>query len=279
MTALLKDQALHDGTVMQGFAWTGRNWLFSQVTGDGRAGRSYEWHSSHGDVTLTLVSPSGDRLGHMFLRGFGHGISLGAERRLLGLWVWTEVLSMEDPDTGKGFGTAVARFRWRPGRTVTPQSRGVAVRQPLTGVEHVTPHLDLANGIVAVRYRRDGVVRVARYRLGAFRRRVYAPLTVTTEPRHEGTGQGWACAGAEGWTVLARLEGDAYGPSNPPPGNAVITRYTADGAVVSREPCEIAAHLTWREPEGLLVKDGELLVGFASGQHGDRRANIYLAGQ
>ncbi|HEY5990761.1 MAG TPA: hypothetical protein VIV12_30850, partial [Streptosporangiaceae bacterium] len=232
------------------------------------------WHESHGGLTLTMVSPGGERLGHMFLRGFGHGISLGVERRLTGLWVWTEVLSREDPETGKGFGTAVARFRWRPGRTVTPQSRGVRVFRPVGAAEHVTPHLDLPRGLVAVRYRQNGAARVARHRLADFRRGDYAPLTITTEPPHEGVGQGWAVAGETLW----RLEGEAYGPSNPSPGNTVITRYGLDGTVAAKSPCNIAAALSWREPEGLLVRDGELLVGFASGPHGDRRANIYAVG-
>src|SRR5262245_9644158 len=67
---------LHDNTVMQSMASDGRYWIFAQIQQTGRFGLSHAQHEAAGDLTLTRISPTGEERGHMFLNGFGHGVSI-----------------------------------------------------------------------------------------------------------------------------------------------------------------------------------------------------------
>lgn len=276
---LVLDQiALHDSTVMQGFAAApGPSWIFSQLTQDGRAGLTGAQHAARGDITLTRAGPAGKIWGWMFLSGFGHGISVAVQPRPGGFWVWTETAAVPDVhDPAHGYGTKIARFAWAPGATLSMSSPGVEVFGPNPGATHQTVSLDLAHGLIAERYVSVtlGVPRIAVYRLADFTAHTYPALRRITVPPSVAaqTSQGWAIL--PGGTEVAYLTGDPYTGTNPPPGNAELTVFGA-GGVVSVTPLTEGAGLVYREPEGVTVAAGRLCHGFASGPAGARRASIY----
>ena len=92
--AVFTGLALRDATVMQSFAYDGTHkvWVFAQLTAGAPA--------SSGDLTLTRVSAAGARLGWMHLRGFGHGLAVGAEPCGAGTCVWTETHATAEPARG-----------------------------------------------------------------------------------------------------------------------------------------------------------------------------------
>jgi hypothetical protein len=274
-TRILNQARLHDGTVMQAFARpsaTG-SWYFAQVTEGGRFGQSHDFHLAHGDLTLTHLAADGTRvLSWMFLRGFGHGVSIATELDDGGAWIWIEAVSANDPDgvNPDGFGTKVARFRWKAGATIT--AAAVALYDPHPRTLRNGP--SLAGPLVAARYTTlDGEHATDVYGKAAFLARDFSePLAHLPKPPGMGTGQGWRLL--PGGDRIALLTGDAYSPSNPPPGNATMTIYDAAG-VVSSEHLTAGAALTWHEPEGVAIIGGRLCYGLASGDAGARRATVY----
>jgi hypothetical protein len=260
-TRVLTGVTLHDSTVMQSMAWDGQAWIFAQLQQDGRGGRTAAWHSAHGDLTLTRTGPAGGRLGYMFLDGFGHGVSIDAQRDSGGVWVWTETAAVG------GYGTRIARFRWQPGLTLTPGQ--VQQYAPEPGGTHQTP--SLVSGLAGVRYTgTDGRGHVAVYSYTGFTARRYAAVRNIPQPPLPGTFQGWSLlpAGAG----VAWLSGDS---ASTPPGNMTVTTTDDSGTVVSRDLVTVDAGLVFREPEGLTVKDGHLCAGIAYGEFGAKRANVY----
>jgi hypothetical protein len=253
--AVFTGLALRDPTVMQSFAYdpVHRVWIFAQLT--------WGQPASAGDLTLTRVSAAGVRLGWMHLRGFGHGLSVGAEPCGTGTCVWAEARAVAEPALGwalpGSYGTGIARFAWRSSATLTPSSAGVAVYAPNGGQPEQTPSVDWADRLIAVQYWSAAlrVFRWAVYPLAAFRARDYTAAARVTVPAvlaaSGRTEQGWALAGRG---TLVNWQGEAYSAANPPPGDATFATVTMSGAVASgRAAC----------------------TGFASGAAGARRANVY----
>ena len=268
--AVFTGLALRDATVMQSFAWdsTHRVWVFAQLT----AGKP----ASAGDLTLTRVSAAGKRLGWMHLRGFGHGLSIGAEPCGARTCVWTEVHAVAEPARGwadaGSYGTGIARFAWRDSATITPVSAGVERFAVNGSAPEQTPSVDAADGLIAVQYWSAGLraFRWAVYSLAAFKRHSYPALARFTVPAALGGGteQGWALASR---TRIANWQGTAGGP-------ATFSVVTTAGALASRVTSTAGAGLSFREPEGAArAGAGNLCTGFASGAAGARRANVYCA--
>lgn len=250
-------------------------WIIAQVTQSGRRGLTQAQHGAAGDLTLSHVS-GGKTVSWMYLRGFGHGESVAVQPSARGFWVWAEAKSTlsHTPFPGDAFGTRVARFRWRAGATIWPSSRGVQVFDPVPGSYYVTPSLDLADGLIGIRYMdAAGAVHVVTYGLGQFTARHYEPVTSITLPPPPGTDQGWALL--PGGKTVAVLTGDHYTAANPAPGDTVITWYGSSGAVTASAADQVAASLSYREPEGLTVAGGSLCSGFTSGGSSARRASVY----
>jgi len=260
---------LHDNTVMQSMASDGRYWIFAQIQQTGRFGLSHAQHEAAGDLTLTRISPTGEERGHMFLNGFGHGVSIGAERQGNTVWVWTETVAVD------GFGTRLARFPWVGGETL--KASDVAVYAPNPGATHHTVSLSLGDGLIGSRYASSttGDMRIARYLCTDFLEHSYPALSRTTQPSllDGRTSQGWVLL--PGGETFAQLCGNPYSATNPAPGNTMLTIFGLDGTVISDELITAGSQLDYREPEGLTVADGVLYCGFASGPPSGRRANLY----
>ncbi|MFE4594187.1 hypothetical protein [Streptomyces laurentii] len=79
--------------------------------------------------------------------------------------------------------------------------------------------------------------------------------------------------------VLYTLQGDAYGPTNPEPGNTYITAVSWEtGELLDRRLITAAPGLAWREPEGMAVsvRSGvpSLHFGFACEEPGPRTCTL-----
>jgi hypothetical protein len=126
---LFRGKPLADVTVMQSFAFDSENQrLFTGQLRSGRPGVA-------GDLTLTRLSLAGDVLGHMYLTGFGHAVSIGAETVGRTTYLWTET----DVDTANGRGRQIARFRWQDGVTLTKDSTGLRKWKPVAAGSVFTP--------------------------------------------------------------------------------------------------------------------------------------------
>ena len=110
---LFRSKPLADVTVMQSIAFD--TWNQRLFTGQLRS----KTGANSGDLTLTQLTMSGDVVGHMYLSGFGHAVSIGAETVGRTTYLWTET----DVDTANGRGRQIARFRWQDGATLTKDSQ------------------------------------------------------------------------------------------------------------------------------------------------------------
>ncbi len=259
---LFRHKPLSLPTVMQSFTFDNANQrLFVAQLSDGDS-----------NLCVTQLSFSGERVGQMSLTGFGHGVSIGVEPVGSDSYLWTEV------DAVDGWGTRLARFRFVDGAEIDHTSGSLQKHQPIAGVDRFTCAVDPVNQRLIMRYRtidkqfRFAVYDIADVRAGIYSRR----LADIAQPAGLGNFQGYTAYGE----YLYLLDGDYYDADNPPPGNTFVNSVSLNGGPLTREPTNAGGSLVYREPEGMAVyrtEAGEprLFLGFASGEEGDRRCNIF----
>ncbi|PRX92148.1 hypothetical protein [Allonocardiopsis opalescens] len=286
-TALLRERRLHNATVLQSLAFDNTNRrLFTvqlvqgglTLTGESGPVSGAE-RARRGDLVVTRLDLSGERTGRMYLKGFGHGVQIGAEPVGPDSYLWTETDAVSDGTDA--WGRALARFPFTDGQVLTPAAADLEKHEPVPGATATTAAVDPAHGRLAMRYRRSGRTRVAVYALDDLRARRYTPLADVAQPpavAAEHPFQGYAVHGR----YLYMLEGSAYGTpgSAEPTGNTHVTCVDlGSGAVVDRRLTRAGYTLPFREPEGMAVQlDGSrarLCMGFASGEAGARLASVY----
>ncbi|MGW1954260.1 phage baseplate protein [Streptomyces sp. NPDC001920] len=229
-----------------------------------------------GDLCLNRLDYRGKRLGHMYLRGFGHGVTMGVQHAPDGtVWIWTEA------DAEDGYGRGVTRFRFSAGAVRTRDD--VKVRHPVPGSTSNQPSLCTATRRIAVRHRVDGEPRYRVWDLDAFVARDYsAPIAdfpqTGAHPDPTIPFQGYALHGDH----VYQLAGTAYDArTNPPARRGNIHLSCLDirtGELLDRQRTEAGYSLDHREPEGLAVRHGSggrLCLGLGSGKVGERRFSIY----
>jgi hypothetical protein len=263
---LFRDSGLFQQTVMQSFTFdnVNRRLFVAQVTNGSAA-------ADRGDLCVSQLTFAGELLGHMFLTGFGHGVSIGVEPVGSTSYLWTEV------DSVSARGTQLCRFPFVSGTTLDHASATLEKHQPIAGIDTVTCATDPVNERLVMRYRTGGVFRYAVYTPSDLHAGVYdRPLADIAQPAGMGTFQGYAVYGE----YLYMLDGDAYSSTNPSPGNAHVSSVSFNGGPVTRVATNAGASLSYREPEGMAVYrtvagETRLFLGFASGAAGARRANIF----
>ncbi|GGM90415.1 hypothetical protein GCM10011578_007790 [Streptomyces fuscichromogenes] len=266
---LWRKGTLKEPTVLQSFAFdeTHRHLYVLQITATG--------HES-GDLCLNRLGYKGERLGHMYLKGFGHGVSLGVQNASDGtVWIWTEA------DSVGGYGKGVTRFRFENGATRTVKD--VKVRYPVAGSKNNQPTVCMTSRRIAVRYRLAGVPRYRVWDLDAFVARDYsAPVAdfaqTGAHPDPEVPFQGYALDGDH----VYQLAGTAYDDTAnlaSAYGNAYISCLDIrTGALVQQRRTEAGRSLAYREPEGLAVRHTGtpgLYLGLASGTAGEREFSLF----
>lgn len=266
---LWKKDTLKEPTILQSFAFDEANehLYVLQLTRGG---------STAGDLCLNRLDHRGKRLGHMYLRGFGHGVAMGVQHTSDGtVWIWTEA------DAKGGYGSGVTRFRFFDGAVRTRED--VKVRRPIPGSTHNQPSVCMASRRIAVRHRVDDKPRYRIWDLDAFVARDYSEPVADfpqtgTHPDPKIPFQGYALHGDH----LYQLAGTAYDAKTNPPakrGNAHLSCLDIrTGELLDRQRTEAGYSLDHREPEGVAVRRGSeprLCLGLASGQEGARRFSIY----
>jgi hypothetical protein len=268
---LFRGKPLTDVTVMQSIAFDNVNQRL--FTGQLTAGSP----SSSGDLTLTQLTLAGDVVGHMYLSGFGHAVSIGAEAVGRTTYLWTET----DVDTANARGRRIARFRWENGATLTKDSPGLRSWKPVADGAVFTPSVDQPHGRIGIRHTQADGFHINVYSLAAARAGDFSRVLASFKQPAMTAGidfQGWALFGS----YVYLWEGEAYA-GTPDPAAATSRLWTYDinkGEVVESVQILDGADLVYREAEGVGVHVDRLgcprlCFGFASGVTGDRRANLF----
>ncbi|MFJ8668700.1 hypothetical protein [Streptomyces sp. NPDC093600] len=279
---LLHRRPLKNGTVMQSFGVepvTGEIFVIQVAQGgltlEGESGPvSYADRVAHGDLCVTRLSQAGAITGHMYLRGFGHGVSMAVENRGGVTRLWTETASKPN-SSNEGYGTAITHFEFRSGTVLDHGSPLHATPYtPAAGATGVTCTIDPTTNRLIVRFGLSGM-KYESYDLAKAAAGVWEPIARIAQPNPNGVFQGYASLGG----VLYMLAGQAIGPDNPFPGNTYLTAVDwATGAVLDQHHVLAAPGLEYREPEGMAVslRDGvpHLHFGFACENPGPRTCTI-----
>ncbi|MFF5447672.1 hypothetical protein [Streptomyces sp. NPDC012888] len=285
---LLHRRRLYNTTVMQSFGIdpvTGEIFVLQVAEGGltlpGESGpRTGRQRAYAGDLALTRLDQAGVITGHMYLRGFGHGVSMGVEHHDGVSRLWTETASIpmgaNVPEEEKeGYGTAVTHFAFRDGAVVDSGSAQLAQPyRPVSGATNVTCTIDPTTNRVIVRFK-SGSMMFESYDLDKARAGDWTPLTRITQPDAKGTFQGYASLGG----VLYMIAGNGYSDTVKPPGNTYLTAVEwATGAVLDQQFVSAAPGLELREPEGMAVsvRNGvpHVHFGFAGEEPGPRTCTI-----
>ncbi|MEV7413777.1 signaling protein [Streptomyces sp. NPDC089919] len=250
-----------------------------RLAGDGRR-ISGDERTLLGDLCVTRLPARGGPPEYMYLRGFGHGVSMGVQPGPTGVWLWTE----SDADPKTGYGRAVTRIPFRPGATLDSDDPSVRHHRPVPGSVANQPVYDAHGDRLMVAYRTPGEAGrqwYAVYRAADFAAGRYEELyAVRSAGRAGETFQGCTLYGAH----VYQLTGNEYTEDdgdNPPAegGNAVLSAIDLrSGEVAGRAPVTAGRDLPYREPEGLAVRTTDrprLCAGFATGPSGDRRLTVH----
>ncbi|MGX7758442.1 phage baseplate protein [Streptomyces angustmyceticus] len=246
-----------------------------RLAGEERA-PSHAERVENGDLCLNRLTLDGSTAGHMYLKGFGHGGSIGLEESAGGVTLWTEW----DANPASGYGRGVCRFRFTDGRVLERDSDGLRTYHPVTGSTSNFPALDVTHRQLLLRYKTGGIPRFALYDLDRFRARQFLPLADFAQPGAD------LDLPFQGMTVYGdyayQLLGSAYGTGNPASSGGNTRLYRIDlrtGRVVWQQVERTAPGLSPREPEGLAVlRSGgtpRLCLGFVEGPAGSRTFRLY----
>lgn len=223
----------------------------------------------NGDLCLTELDEAGNVTGHMYLKGFGHGVQFGAEPVGTSTYLWTEVDSVNDGTNG--WGSHLGRFKFVDGTVLTNTSTAITKFALLPNIDRTTCNVDMVNGYLTMRYRVNGSFHYGVYDLNAVKGGIVQPIADIGQPAGLGTFQGYVSFGS----YMYLLDGDAYNgtTSVSPTGNTYITLLDLNtGAQVDRQLTKAGYTLTYREPEGMAVQvpnpadpsSARLCFGFAS---------------
>ncbi|MFD7512813.1 teichoic acid biosynthesis protein C [Streptomyces sp. NPDC059853] len=258
----IREAALHHVTVMQSFAFDDVNHhLYAiqvmqgglRLTGEPAAVSGAD-RAARGDMCITKLTAAGAELGHMYVRGFGHGVAIGVEHAGATPWLWTE----SDANPSSGYGRALSRYRFTNGAVLDSGSASLAKIRPVPGSTSNQVSIDNLNQLLLLRYRLGGI---ARYRLMRLADVKAGRFTALYDVPQAGVSasevfQGFAVLGDHAY----QMTGTAYtseSGSNPPSGrgNTYLTRLDLrTGTVTQRSRTEAAYSLGFREPEGVAVR-------------------------
>jgi hypothetical protein len=268
---LFRSKPLWGPAVMQSFAFdTPNNRLF---TGQLRSGTE----ANSGTLTLSQLNFAGTVLGHMYLTGFGHAVSIGAEAVGATTYIWTET----DVDTANGRGRQIARFPWQNGATLTKSSSSLKSWKPVADGSVFTPAVDQRYGRLGVRYALSDGMHINVYSLAAAAQGDFSTVLASFKQPTLTAGVAF-----QGWTLYGSYayfwEGNSY-PGAPDPAEATSKLWCYDinaGQIVDSFLTLAGQSLTYREAEGMAVygstdATARLYFGFASGVAGDRRASLF----
>jgi hypothetical protein len=270
---LFREIALYNVSVMQSFGFDNINGAIYTVQ------VTYGSPGTSGDLTVTKLSLTGSILGHMFLKGFGHGVSIGVEPSGSSVYLWTETDGVSDGTNS--WGSKICRFLFSNGATLY-NTDGSLTKYTVPGTNNsYTCNIDNYHGNLIVRYRdSNNNPRFDVFNLASFKSGGRTAIASVYQPSSLGVFQGYCAYGS----YLYLLDGTAYSATNPSPGNTYLTTVDLNtGTEVERFLTQAGGTLPYREPEGMSIQltdpnnesTGRLCFGFASGAAGSRKATIY----
>ncbi|MEU5807621.1 signaling protein [Streptomyces sp. NPDC047718] len=241
---------------------------------------AYDDRKSAGDLCLTRLDRAGNTLGHMYLRGFGHGISFGVEPTGQRTYIWLE--GRADPENG--YGRTVVRVPFKDGAVLDGSDDSVRHFEPVPGATAVCPALDLAGQRVLVSHEEEGVHRFSVYGMADFLAGRFTPtqtIKAGVQVREEEWFQGCALYG----DFVYVLTGNPYtGKNGRNPrksgGNTFVSAIDVrTGQAQGRRKVTVAPDLPYREPEGMAVRrvgsQAGLCVGFSVKEKDRRELTVY----
>ncbi|MFF7259328.1 Tat pathway signal sequence domain protein [Streptomyces sp. NPDC008159] len=255
---------LQDVRILQSFSFdnTNKHLYTAQLVQAGRhlpgEARTYTGteRETNGDLCITRLDWQGYIIGRMYLKGFGHGVSIAAEPSGNSAYLWTETAAVPDGNN-VGYGTKIARFKFTNGAVLTPNSHLVTTYDPVPGSDHNTVAVDPVNSRLAVRHRLSGTWKINLYDLATFRSGTFTPLATITQPSvlTGVTFQGYTTFGQ----YLYTLDGTAYtydsAGNRTSDSNTYLTSVDWNtGTVVQRSLSKAGESLFYREPEGLAIQ-------------------------
>ncbi len=212
--------------------------------------------STNGDLCVTRLDWGGNIIGRMYLKGFGHGVSIGVEPSGNSAYLWTETDSVPD-GTNTGFGTKVARFKFANGAVLRPDSQQVTRFNPAPGSTNNTVAVDPVNNRLVHRHRINGAFKYSLYDLATFKTGTFTPLITIDQPAvlTGPTFQGYTSLGQ----YLYTLDGTAYSydanGNRTSEANSYVTSIDWNtGLVHERRLTKAGESLFYREPEGLAIQ-------------------------
>lgn len=259
----------------------------TSLPGDEPGDETYARRLERGDLTLSRLDMTGKVLGVMYLKFFGHGVSMGMERDGDQLFLWTEIDNIPK-GAGEGRGSKLTRFQFEDGALLDAEHDTTLFRRELLpDVTQTTCNIDQSTNRLVMRYWDGSAFRYALFDLDHVKAESssYEPLyDIATPAEVNGVFQGYVSYG----DYLYTIDGTKYGDDNPPPpdgqGNAQLTRIRWSTGTVDRrwlDQTGIALHR--REPEGLTVAIGSpdggsderprLYSGFATSVSADSSAD------
>lgn len=233
-----------------------------------------------GDMCLTRLTATGKVTGHMYLRGFGHGISFAVEPVGKRTYLWVE--GKADPKTG--YGRSVARTPFKDGGILDTSDSSVTHFDPVPGSSDVSPSLDLAGGRVLVSHERSGEQRFAVYQMQDFlagRTESAQFVKAGVQVKEEEWFQGCALHGDFIYILTGNPYTDKKG-KNPRKsgGNTFISAIDVrTGKAQGRQRVTVAPDLPYREPEGMAISlaggRAGLCIGFSVKTEERRELTLY----
>ena len=234
----------------------------TDLPGDEPGDTAYARRLIRGDLSLTKLDLAGNRRGHMYLKHFGHGVSMGIERDHGELYFWTEIDTLPNA-AGEGRGSRLTRFQFADGAVIDAEhDSGLYRRELLPDITETTCNIDPVNNRLVMRYLKAGTYRYALFDLDQVKeeRESYEPLYDIASPveLQSVTFQGYASFG----DYLYTCDGTAYNNTdNPPPpdgtGNTHLNKIKWSTGLTVQHADELAGvELNRREPEGLTVALG-----------------------
>lgn len=275
-TPFFLEKTVRDKTVMQSIAFDNVNehvYVLQVMGGDQRVGdetvhASWRTRSQQGDLTLTKLDYEGNQLGHMHLKGFGHGVSMGIEMEGDTPYIWLETDAVSDGSNA--WGNKLARITFEDRGLLDAKKDDIEKFVLVEGADHTTVNIDQAFNLLTLRYRLDHQFYYSVFPLDEVKEGKYEAIYTFEHPEEIDTFQGFASHGP----YLYLLEGNETDESG---GNTYV--YSVDlekGAILDKQFIDVGMDLPFREPEGMAISipdldqpDQALLhFGFAS-EHRD----------
>ncbi|MFJ3204519.1 signaling protein [Streptomyces sp. NPDC086989] len=235
---------------------------------------------SSGDMCLTRLSSSGKTLGHMYLRGFGHGISCGVEPTGPRTYIWVEGRA----EAERGYGRTVVRVPFKDGSVLDSADDSVHHFDPVPGSTDVCPALDLPGERVLVSHEEEGVHRFSVYGMADFLAgRVDAAQVIKAgvQVRQEEWFQGCALYGNYVYVLTGGpYTGDKGDNPRKSGGNTYVSAIDVrTGKAQRRHHVTVARDLVYREPEGIAISMAggrpALVIGFSVKTKDRRELALY----